>query len=433
MDKEGVVQEAIAKANERLKSDKEKVRILRARDSLYVQFTAPLMPGEIQVGGKPNKQYKKSLGIKATTDGVKRAYKKALDISYKLEHNQFKWEDYPAWLRDQNLTTKTEPSKKIKELLELFEKEYFFKRQRNPQSERTFKKYKELLNRKLNLEEPLTQKSIDQTIAKTEAGSSQRWHLVKSLSVFCRHVNFKYDFEGLRSGYKTKPREIPSDEEIIEAWHKIQVKKCSREGEEESYGWVFGMLATYGLRPHELLAIDYQRSLKPPYYEIYLDKKLTDGLKTGNRTIYPLPYDWVDKFDLIHVKNQCILNKKVDNLKDKVAKRFQLKKLGFPPYNLRHRYAIRGHERGVPIGQMAKWMGHSVQMHTDIYQKWMPDSTHKKIFEEYLKRGKKPEVITEEMPSYEDLLRKNAELQERLIQTLERVNQLMAQLAEVKQ
>jgi integrase len=423
-DKEGSVQKAIDKASERLKSDKVRVRILRARDSLYVQFTAPLMPGDTQKGARPNKQYKKSLALKATVDGVKRAYTKALELGYKLEHNQFKWEDYPDWLKEANLTTESEFPKKIKELLEIYEKEYFLRRKRNRQSEGTFRLRKQVLENKLNLEEPLTKKNIDEAIAKTGAGTAIRVILVSGLSNFCNHVNFKYDFKGLNQGYTPKSRELPSDEQIIESWSKIQVELV-RNGAGKGYGWAFGMLATYGLRPSELLAIDYKKSLKPPFYEVYLDPSLTDGLKTDGRIVFPLPLHWVHEFDLLNVKNEPFIYVAFDRLRNKLSERFLERHLGFVPYDLRHRYAIRGHELELPIGQMAKWMGHSVQMHTDTYQKWMPDSSHRRVYEQVLERAKKSQEVTEEMPKPDDLVRENAELQEQ-------VRWLTAQVAELK-
>ena len=421
-DKEGVIQEAIDSANEDFKSNKVRVRLLRSRDSLYVQFTAPLMPGDTQESGRSNKQYKKSLGFKATTNGVRRAYAKARELGDKLEHNQFKWEEYPDWLKQENLSTQPEPPKKIKELLEIFEKEYFLKKKRNRQSEKTFSEYKDVLKRNLNIEEPLTRKSIDELIAQTNAGSAKRYGLVRVLSVFCRQIKFEYDFRGLKGGYKPKARNLPSDEEIIENWRKIQVDK-RRFGNGKSWGWAFGMIATYGLRPHELPAIDHQKSLKPPHYEVYIDADLTDGTKTGSRTVYPLPLEWIDDFDLLAVKKECFINLDCNSIANRLSIRFHDRDLDFLAYDLRHCYAIRGHQLEVPIGQMAKWMGHSVQMHSQIYQKWMQASTHKMIYEQVLDRAKKRQVITESKPSYEDLVRKNAELEEK-------VNQLAAQAAE---
>ena len=424
-DKEGSVQKAIDKASERLKSDKVRVRILRARDSLYVQFTAPLMPGDTQKGARPKKQYKKSLALKATVDGVKRAFTKALELGYKLEHNQFKWEDYPDWLKEANLTTESEFPKNVKELLEIYEKEYFLRRKRNRQSERTFKVRKKLLEKRLNPEEPLTKKSIDEAIAKTKAGTAVRVTLVADLSNFCNYVNFKYDFKGLNHGYTPKQRDLPSDEQIIEAWSKIQVNLYRNGVIGGDYGWAFGMLATYGLRPCELLAIDYEKSLKPPFYEVYLDPSLTDGLKTDGRIVFPLPLHWVHDFDLLNIKNKPIICAAFDSLHSKLSHRFLKRNLGFAPYDLRHRYAIRGHELELPIGQMAKWMGHNVQMHTDTYQKWMPDSSHRRVYEQVLERAKKSQEVTEEMPKPDDLVRENAELQEQ-------VRWLTAQVAELK-
>jgi len=44
-----------------------------------------------------------------------------------------------------------------------------------------------------------------------------------------------------------------------------------------------------------------------------------------------------------------------------LAERRRYKGIKFQIYNLRHRYAIRGHELGFPIDDMARWMGHSAE------------------------------------------------------------------------
>ena len=90
---------------------------------------------------------------------------------------------------------------------------------------------------------------------------------------------------------KTKPPKVPPDEEIVE-WIEKAMKT------EPELVWSLGMLATYGLRPHEFDAcrfIDDKDRLEVP-----LDTK------TVNRIVIPVPKEWVE-FDLRIEKRRKIL------------------------------------------------------------------------------------------------------------------------------
>lgn len=49
---------------------------------------------------------------------------------------------------------------------------------------------------------------------------------------------------------------------------------------------------------------------------------------------------------------------------------FRRVNVGFDPYDLRHAWAIRAHINGIPIKAAADNLGHSVEVHTEVYQKW---------------------------------------------------------------
>ena len=154
----------------------------------------------------------------------------------------------------------------------------------------------------------------------------------------------------------------------------------------EQWKWVYGMLATYGLRPHELFAVDLDAFTDPKntFHLVSLNPSLTGGTKTGERTcgIPPLYPHWVDLFKLKEIK---LLPEGSGTLSNKTAKiqiRFRNTNIGFKPYDLRHAYAIRGHRLRVPIKTMADYMGHTVQEHTKTYQRWMNEDTNLEIYKE---------------------------------------------------
>lgn len=417
------VEKALELVTARLKEDKAKVSLLRSGDTLYLQFTAPLMPSDAHKEGKTKKQYKKSLQIKATVEGVRTAYSKAVEISHKLEHGFFQWIDYPSWLKA-DLGDTTQSLQKIGDLIALFEERYYIRRKRNRQSEATFSNYLRNLKYLLNEDDILSKEVIFQAIRETKAGSGKRFISVATLSTFCKTIGFDYDFTGLKSDYEPKSRNLPTDEEIIEAWHKIRVNK-RKTGRGDSWGWMFGVIANYGLRPHELLAIDYEKSFKPPHYELYLDELITDGIKTGSRVVFPLPIDWVHQFDLTNIKNELLEKAKVHSVANDLSYRRIDRDISFPTYDLRHRYAIRGHELGFQIDDMSRWMGHEVGVHTKTYQKYMTLSTHQKIFADALIRieqSKQFKQLEVTPLSYEHL-------EKQLFNAQEQIAQLQLELA----
>ncbi|MBN3946394.1 MAG: hypothetical protein HWQ38_07845 [Nostoc sp. NMS7] len=322
----------------------------------------------------------------------------------------------------------------VKDLIDSFEEKYFFKIVENRQTVKTFKVHIYWLKRSFsdcyNL--LLSAEIITQAIKKTSAGSNNRVRLTNTLSIFCKHFKFEYDFTGLADGYKPKDRDLPEDDAIECAYKLIQNTKSTKNEKiikrAESWGWVLMILATYGLRPHELFAINYEKSFKEPYYVIELDGTLTGGTKTGDRKIYPIPLEWVKKYQLYDVRNQVLLNypNEITRFTCLLAGRIRDKKnhfkenedlaqcLNFQAYDLRHRYAIRAHELGNPVEATSRWMGHSVTMHVGKYHKYLKDDTDRKVFEAALHRSEELERFNNDRPSYEDLEAKLKLAQEKI-------------------
>jgi integrase len=142
------------------------------------------------------------------------------------------------------------------------------------------------------------------------------------------------------------PVAVPTDEEIV-AWV---------EGAPQPAAWYFGMMATYGLRTHEVETA------------VLVDKdycQVADATKTGFRTVVPLPREWVDRFDL---RTPRIRTPKTDVAKwlSKVCS-----DLPWRPYALRHAYAGRLWREGgsrLDLYTAARLMGHSPQQHSKTYR-----------------------------------------------------------------
>ena len=157
-----------------------------------------------------------------------------------------------------------------------------------------------------------------------------------------------------RSGYSLRclqPRDIPSDEQILEIRGAIKYPE---------WRWVFGMCAAYGLRPHEVQEVQLTASS---------EAKIGDSTKTGYRVVWPAPQAWVKMFDL---HNEQKPNYKSDQFTK--SANYYIHTRGPSPfglYNLRHAYAIRLLMAGVPSSLAARLMGHSVAIHERVYQRWL--------------------------------------------------------------
>ncbi|MEM9092848.1 MAG: hypothetical protein AAGC93_29490, partial [Cyanobacteria bacterium P01_F01_bin.53] len=170
---------------------------------------------------------------------------------------------------------------------------------------------------------------------------------------------------------KVKERIVPTDAEIIELIPRIL---------NPQWRYVFGMMATYGLRNHEVWSahIDNRKSKDGTVIPVCV---VRDG-KTGPRIAYPLPGDWVELFDL---KDQVLpdLDKDLGKATSRAFQR-QCKRIGESPrwklYGLRHAYAIRCLSRKIPDAVASKWLGHSVGTFQNIYSKWINQSVSEDIW-----------------------------------------------------
>lgn len=157
-----------------------------------------------------------------------------------------------------------------------------------------------------------------------------------------------------KSGYSVRalqPRDIPSDEQILEIWEAIK---------HPEWQWMFGMCATYGLRPHEVQNVELT---------LEANAKVGDSTKTGYRIAWPAPQVWVERFRLRNVQRPKCKPEQFTNRAN-----IYIHVRGPSPfglYNLRHAYAIRLLMGGVPSSLAARLMGHSVGIHERVYQRWL--------------------------------------------------------------
>ncbi|MEL6461188.1 MAG: site-specific integrase [Cyanobacteria bacterium J06621_15] len=389
--KEKFDEEAI-KVKTRLKAANIKVGIVVKNGSIQLQATLPLKPGEIDKRGTGTKQYSISLGIPANLNGLKTAEEEAQELSKLIARKCFEWNDKYLGKKAKAASSQI---KTIAQMLPDFEKQYFQTRKRTMKSEHTFHCHRYYLKRNIGLNTHVCKNEILARLNKLEPKSSNLYNTVKTLKVFCKIFDLNIDLSAYTGKPTVKDRNIPKDEEIIAAYAKFadyaaQRKKTIRKAYLNSWKlwqWCYGMLATYGLRPRELFVnpnIEHWLSAD----NINSTWKVDGETKTGSREVLPFYPDWVRLFDLknpeyLQMLKEIVMDKKtfqdINTVRINCSSWFRRVNVGFDPYDLRHAWAIRAHMNGIPIKAAADNLGHSVEVHTEVYQKWFSLENRKKV------------------------------------------------------
>jgi integrase len=402
-------QKAIAEVKARLKAGKVKVGLVVAKDSIQLQASLPIKPGDTDRTGIGYKQYKISLGIPASLDGVKTAEEEAQELGKLIARRQFEWTD--KYLG--KLAKVKDRVKNVGEILEEFKFAYFKTHKLTEKSQHTFFYYQDYLKRYVGLDTVLTQESIDSVIANLQNEHAKQ-NAIKTLKVLRNTLNLTtFTLENIKiKKPQSQVRDIPSDEDVVKLYHNFYNYSVSRKGtirrdfleSWKMWQWVYGMLATYGLRPREVFV--------NPDIHWWLSSENTDNTwkvapetKTGYREALPLHPDWVELFDLKNPEFLELLKNQVDGktsftdinaIRVNCSSWFRRVNIPFTPYDLRHAWAIRAHIMGVPIKAAADNLGHSVEIHTEVYQKWFSLENRKKVIRLAVDKRDDVEVLKEE-------------------------------------
>ena len=340
--------------------------------------------GKLNIRGslpsKENKNIQKvqriSLGIDADIDGLEEAKKKLQLINLQLELNQFKWRDWiTSSIQEGNKTYEFF----IKEISE-FEKK-FFKEQRNEHLNSARKStwnssYKPYIKRMINIYKKNDNKDINHiflsTLKSYQEGSRSRKQCGTSLNVFADFLKLSLpsEWKSLSRGYGIKKasfRDLPDDNLIEELWRNIPNK---------SWQYVFGLMATYGLRNHEVFFCDLS-ALKNNGDKIL---RVLPTTKTGEHQVWPFHPKWVDLFQLSSLGNDPSLLPKINrdlsqttlqNIGKRITDQFNRYGIRIRPYDLRHAWAVRTIFYDLPDTVAARMMGHSVSLHNQTYHHWI--------------------------------------------------------------
>lgn len=342
---------AIAQSNGRLKEEGYRVAIavVHSRsggDRLSLQATLPPAPGS----KNPNRhQQKIALKLPATLQSLRVAERRARELGEQLLSGKFDWSLWRSTPTAQELLTA--------DWIEKFEADYWARRPKTPNTEVTWAVDYAGPFRRLHPYEPLTATAILEAVKTTNPDTRTRRRVCLAYQALARFAGLAINLKPYRGNYgpeKVAERQIPSDTDILATWERIQ---------SEEWRWVFGMLATYGLRPHEVFFCRFDR---------YPRLRVTEG-KTGPRLVYPLMPDWPDRLGLRAVRLPNCSGASHAALGHRVANAFKRLRIPFPSYSLRHAYAVRGIGRQSAT-TMARSLGHSPEVHFRIYQRWLTET-----------------------------------------------------------
>lgn len=194
-----------------------------------------------------------------------------------------------------------------------------------------------------------------------------------------KYARIDYDptpYQGNYSPKRPRPRDIPTDAAIVEFWASLQ-----------NPGWKFilGLIATYGLRPHEAFQVDFDRLASGDRVLWVLRGK------TDQRRVWAFHPEWFDQFQLGEPVLPAVnLDRRNDQIGHSATRHFWEIKSPFKLYDLRHAWAIRTLEYGLEDALSARQMGHSVEVHCDIYQHWLDEKIQQRAYERLLNRVDRP-------------------------------------------
>lgn len=232
----------------------------------------------------------------------------------------------------------------------------------------------------------LTRDLLHDAVTSTNPNTKTRKRAVMVAGAIARFAKIDYDpkpYKGKYSQFKsTKTRNLPTDEQIVEIYHQI---------ENVGYRWIYAMMATYGLRDHECFRLDLDR-LRSGDSVILVQEET----KTGSREVWPYHPEWFEQFHLSTIALPDVnLKRTNESLGRSVSKYFRdYHPLPFVPYDLRHRWAVRTLEYGLKDSLSAQQMGHSLDIHNRIYQKWIDRLTQQREYDALISNPDRPKPPT---------------------------------------
>ncbi|WP_269622547.1 site-specific integrase [Prochlorococcus marinus] len=330
----------------------------------------------------PNESNKKkdqriSLGLTSTMEGLEQAEKLLQLVYLQIEHNQFNWKN---WGSKNSKGSFKKNYSDIEDATERFKQHFFcdtFKsKSKSSQQTNWVSAYQPYIYRFKALAKTkqgnINQEHFIKTLTSYSENSRSRQQCGTTLKAFAKFLDIKLpeNWKDMAYGYgmnKAQFRKLPPDSLIEKTYNLIPNPK---------WKLVYGLMATYGLRNHEVFFCDLScfRQNSDQVLRVF------PNTKTGEHQVWPFPPEWIKLFKLTQLSedsnllpeiNTDLTKTTLQNVGRRVSEQFRRYKLPITPYDLRHAWAIRTIHIGLPDTVSARMMGHSVAIHNRTYHHWI--------------------------------------------------------------
>jgi integrase len=363
-----MIEARLAQANGRLKAANVGVTIEVKGNRLYLRSTFPPKPSSKQ---KTSYQQRLPLGVHANPAGLKVAEAEARKVGALLDCKEFSWNPY---LKVQSNVPQT-----CQEWIEKLKAKHY----QEGKTETSWKGDYWKIYKLLPAEKPLTVEVLEQCVDSTKPNTKTRKRACMALGRLAKFSGLDFDPAALAGNYspdRVSPRDLPDDRLIAELFCQLV---------NPNWRWVYGVMATYGIRNHEAFRLDLDelRAGNPIL-------RVLDETKTGYREIWPCYPEWVQAFEVAKVG---LPNINLDRTNERIGHsvtEYLSPKLPFSPYDLRHAWAVRTLEFGWPTELAAAQMGHSVAVHNRTYHRWITAKHHQRMYDLLVLRPDRPMAPT---------------------------------------
>ncbi len=381
--------ESVARANELLAASGTSWRLEVRGQRLGLRGPLPPRGG---TGQEPPTIQRLSLGLEACDASLPLAFARLHTVREHLSQGSFRWRD---WQRpgarsaplaaveapgDPAPTASTAAPPGLEEALAAFEQAFQRdpRRRRSPAGARSTWRaaYQPYLRRLRAMgcqrRGGLTPELLLAVLESYPLASRGRQQCALVLAALARHqdVPLPADWQELGRGYGlhvARFRPLPGDPQILRVVEQIPNPR---------WRLVYGLMATYGLRNHEVFFCDFS-SLAPGGDRVL---RVLPTSKTGEHQVWPFQPEWVEQFALDQLGRQPDALPAVDTdlrrtslqrVGQRVSEQFRRYALPLTPYDLRHAWAVRTIHIGLPDTVAARMMGHSAAIHTRTYHHWI--------------------------------------------------------------
>ena len=335
---------------DRVNSQLSRVSIREKKGNLYLR-------GQFPEHGQMVRR-EMALKIKATKEGLSIALGKAKEIDAQLMLG--KWEA----VQREKLT--------VAKAVEQYEIDYWNRHEKTLDRLESWKKYQYgCCFKYLPEDEVFNSVLLLKAVCYFPSGSFMQKNFCSLIRPLAKFHKVEFDFRPYMTYQKPELnfRELPTVEMIVQAY---------KEEKYFPHKWGLGVLATFGLRPHELYKSEFNFESEPQL--VYVGEKTK---RKKPRTVFPLKIDGLDFLEIpIQIDKLKARCKGVTNLQvgHTVNKWFQ--KYPFSPYQLRHFYAVRGAMEGIGPVFMSKWMGHDITIHYKHYGSLLGDRESEQLWKQ---------------------------------------------------